>query len=253
MHANRSYPPDELRLVGYCRVSTNAQALKAVSVPEQEQDMRSWAEARGHALVAVCAEENGVSGTEGLDGRFAFVEALDLIRRGEADGLLVRELDRLARDVLIQEQFMREVWEAGGEVLSTHPSEANLRDDPDDPTRKLIRRLIGCVGEWEREMIRLRLRRGRAHKARQGHWVGGGPRLHPKYGFSLVGDESGRRYEPVPDEQDVITRILGGRSEGLSLRAIAGQLNDEDVAPPSGRCWYAGTVRLIAAREEIPA
>jgi DNA invertase Pin-like site-specific DNA recombinase len=242
--------PTPLRLVGYCRVSTNGQALKAVSVPEQATDMRAWADAQGHVLVQVCAEETGVSGAEGLDGRFAFVEALDVIRRGDADGLLVRELDRLARDVLIQEQFLREVWGVGGEVLSTHPSEANLRDDPEDPTRKLIRRLIGCVGEWEREMIRLRLRRGRAHKARQGHYVGGFGR---KYGFTLVPVNGKHDWEPNAGEQEIVARIIAGRAGGQTLGAIAEGLNAEGIAPPSGRAWYPMTVSRIASREAVAA
>jgi DNA invertase Pin-like site-specific DNA recombinase len=238
---------NQLRLVGYARVSTQGQGLQAVSVPEQERDMRAWCEAHGHVLVAVCAEEGGVSGAEGLDGRFAFVEALDMVKAGEVDGILVRELDRLARDMLIQEQFMREVWDGGGEVLSTHPSERNLRDDPEDPTRKLLRRMIGCVHEWEREMIKLRLRRGRAHKQRQGLYSGG-PRLHAKYGYNLVAAEGGFHYEPEPEQQRIISRIREQRGGGATLRAIAGELNDAATAPPSGREWYPATVKLIAER-----
>jgi DNA invertase Pin-like site-specific DNA recombinase len=237
--------PVPLRLVGYARVSTAAQALQAVSIPEQERDMRSWCEANGHTLVAVRGEDGGVSGTEGLEGRFAFVEALEMIKTGAVDGVLVRELDRLARDVLIQEQFMREVWDLGGEVLSTHPSEANLRDDPEDPTRKLIRRLIGCVHEWEREMIRLRLRRGRAHMASKGQYVGGKP-LHPRYGYQLVRGEDGTHaWDPIPNEQEVIRRIVEGRTAGLSSRAIAAELNAAGITPPAGLQWWHSAVQRV--------
>ncbi len=66
-------------------------------------------------------------------------------------------------------------WRTGAEIVSTAPSEANLRDDPDDPTRKLVRRLLGALGEWEREMITLRMRAGRRRKAERGGYAYGSP------------------------------------------------------------------------------
>jgi hypothetical protein len=54
----------------------------------------------------------------------------------------------------------------GRERFSTSPSEsAFLRDDPTDPSRALIRQVLGAVSEYERKMITVRLRAGRARKA----------------------------------------------------------------------------------------
>ena len=47
----------------------------------------------------------------------------------------------------------------GAEVFSTSDAEQGyLQDDPSDPSRKLIRQVLGAVAEYERAMIRLRLR-----------------------------------------------------------------------------------------------
>jgi hypothetical protein len=50
-------------------------------------------------------------------------------------------------------------------------------------------------------------------------------------------------------EQDVIRLMRQGRAGGLSLREIAGQLN-ECLIPnkDGGRTWQANTIRMILAR-----
>ena len=49
-------------------------------------------------------------------------------------------------------------------------------------------------------------------------------------------------------EQGVIRLMRQGRADGLSLRQIAGQLNQRLVPSKSNGVWQANTVRLILAR-----
>jgi hypothetical protein len=49
-------------------------------------------------------------------------------------------------------------------------------------------------------------------------------------------------------EQGVIRLMRQGRDGGLTLRQIAGQLNERLVASKSSGVWQANTVRLILAR-----
>ena len=49
-------------------------------------------------------------------------------------------------------------------------------------------------------------------------------------------------------EQDVIQLMRQGRAGGLSLRQIAGQLNERLVPSKDGGTWQANTVRLILSR-----
>jgi DNA invertase Pin-like site-specific DNA recombinase len=96
--------------------------------------------------------------------------------------------------------------------LSTAGGEANLHDDPEDPSRRLIRQVLGAVSEYERAMIALRLRRGRAAKGARGGFAYGSPAFgHRAAGRALVPDEreqaaiapgpkaAGRRCLPAPD------------------------------------------------------
>jgi DNA invertase Pin-like site-specific DNA recombinase len=70
---------------------------------------------------------------------------------------------------------MRDVWGQGKEVLSTAPSEADLRDDPEDPTRRLIRIIIGAVHAHNRDMTVLRMQRGKRRKQQRGGYLGAPP------------------------------------------------------------------------------
>jgi DNA invertase Pin-like site-specific DNA recombinase len=237
--------PTPLRLIAYVRVSTNGQTIKGDSPAAQEEACRAWAQAQDHEIIGVTSD-NGLSGTLDADDRPGLTSALLDIAEGEADGLVIRELDRLARELHVQEAVLSRVWAAGGHVFEVAHGEV-LQDDPDDPMRTFLRQVMGAAAQLEAGMIRMRMRRGRRRRARQGHYIGG-PRLHRKYGFALTASDGRFRYKPVPDEQQVIGRIRTERSNGQTLRAIAGILNSEDIAPPSGRCWYPATVRLIAER-----
>src|SRR5207244_2593385 len=100
------------------------------------------------------------------------------VRDGRVRGLVVYRLDRLARDLVLQEQLLSEVWRMHGVVCSTSPSEdAYLAPDDagDDPSRALIRQILGAVAQYERGMIRLRLRQGKARKVARGGYAGGAP------------------------------------------------------------------------------
>jgi DNA invertase Pin-like site-specific DNA recombinase len=68
----------------------------------------------------------------------------------------------------------RRVRRLGGGAFSTSAAESGyLVDDPDDPSRKLIRQILGAVSEYERAMIPLRLRSGRHRKAKHGGFAYG--------------------------------------------------------------------------------
>ena len=134
-----------MRIVGYVRVSTATQAEDGLGLDVQKAALRAWCKANGHRLTSILSDE-GVSGAKELEDRPGLADALDMIRSGKAQGIVVPRLDRLARDLIVQETILAEVRRIGGEVFSTSPAEASyLTDDPDDPSRKLIRQVLGAV------------------------------------------------------------------------------------------------------------
>lgn len=233
--------PNRRKVVAYLRVSTDRQAEEGLGLEVQADAIKAWAKAKNTRVVATFADE-GVSGSNGLDTREALLDAFNVIKASKADGLIVYRLDRLARDLIIQETLLAEVKRLGGEVFSTSAAEASyLTDDPDDPSRKLIRQVLGAVAEYERSMIALRLRSGRKRKAKDGGYAYGAP----PFGFRV---EDG---ELVPDEGEQATllraRVL--QKNGASVREIATTLNEEGRRTKRGARWHPTTVARVLGRD----
>jgi hypothetical protein len=53
----------------------------------------------------------------------------------------------------VQESLLDEIARQGGRVFSTSAGEQEvIEDDPDDPSRRLIRQVLAAVSEYEREI-----------------------------------------------------------------------------------------------------
>jgi DNA invertase Pin-like site-specific DNA recombinase len=231
-----------MRVAAYLRVSTDIQAENGMGLDVQRQAIKEWAKAHKHR-VALWTSDDGVSGSNGLDNRSGLLDAVQAIRDKAVLGIVVYRLDRLARDLVLQEQLLAEVWRMGGHVWSCSQSEdAYLQPDGDgsDPSRKLIRQVLGAVAEYERAMIRLRLRSGKARKAANGGWIGG----QVPYGWDAV---DGQLTENEVEQRALrLMRQLHAR--GLSSRQICSQLEAEGHRTKRGATnWQPRVVtRLLA-------
>ena len=63
--------------------------------------------------------------------------------------MLVEKLDRLARDLMIQETILRDLQRRSVTLVSIR--EPDLCSN--DPSRKLVRQIMGCIAEYEKSMI----------------------------------------------------------------------------------------------------
>jgi DNA invertase Pin-like site-specific DNA recombinase len=152
-------------------------------------------------------------------------------------------VDRLARDLIVQEQILAEVWRMKARAFTCADGEAAyLADDSDDPSRKLIRQVLGAVAEYERSMIALRLRAGRLKKAAEGGYAFGAP------GFGHRA--SNGSLEPLDAEQFAVARMVALRNEGRSYREICAALDAEGHRPRRAERWSPATVRNIVVRAE---
>jgi len=90
----------------------------------------------------------GVSGTKDLDNRPGLAALLD---RGESNGVkvvLVENATRLARDLMVGEVILQQLTNTGCQVI-TADSGTDLTADSVDPSRRLIRQLLGGVNEFD--------------------------------------------------------------------------------------------------------
>ena len=231
-----------MNVVGYVRVTKDRQAEQGLDLEVQKRALEAWAKENRHRITSIHQDEGG-SGSNHLQGRMGLAEALERLRDGEAQGLVVYRLDRLARDLMVQEGLLADIWKMGGEIFSTIPSESGyLTDDPDDPSRKFIRQVLGAMAEYERGMVALRLRLGRKRKAERGGFAFGSP----PYGYRS------EHRELVTDEQEgeALKMIHDLRKEGKSLPAICSALEAAGHRPKRGDRWHPTSVWRILKRDE---
>ncbi len=141
----------------------------------------------------------------------------------------MHRLDRLARELHVQEAVLGRVW--GAEAHAFEAVEGEIpRDDPDDPYRTFVRQVMGAAALLERAMIAARLRGGRKRKRERGGYAGGFKRR----GYEI--DEEGRL---VPDDAtgEILRKVIETR-EGRTLEQTAQELNRLGVPTLSGtgRC-----------------
>lgn len=222
-----------MKLVGYCRVSTENQE-KEGTIEIQRQALKAWADNNGHELVAVY-EDNGISGAKELEDRPGLAELFaGLEVSKDVKGVLIYKLDRLARDLYVQEHLIRELKKCSVELISL--SEPNLGDG--DPMRTAFRQFMGIVSQLERSFIAMRLSAGRMKKAKdQGKGYAGGR--------AAIGYKAKEKDLHVTAAADTVRLIYELRTQGFSLRAIVAELNAQQIPTASGGKWHPGTVKYI--------
>lgn len=223
--------PAEPTAVGYVRVSTLEQTT-GFGLEIQRQAIIDYC-AREHLDLTAILDDGGISGTASLEERPALSEALARIAESTASLLVVYRLDRLARDLLLQETILERLRADGGNVVSV--SEPDI--DSDDPTRVLVRHLLGAIAQYERALIRGRLTAGAAAKKAAGGYAGGRP------GFGQRAANSSLEIDR--DELATIDLARDLRRQGLTLRQVAARLDELGRLPKQGGRWHAATVRRL--------
>ncbi|MEU6170193.1 recombinase family protein [Streptomyces tanashiensis] len=232
-------PQTRLRLVMVRRVSTIGQAIDGYGLDAQDHDCRRWNSAAGHRIVhsVVDGDKVTTSGTSTVDEREGLMEAIEWIREGRADGILAPNLDRLARELTVQEAVLAYTWALGGRAFTADHGE-HLEDDEDDPMRTAMRQMRGVFHQLDRGMIRKRLKDGRASKAAKGGYAYGAP----PFGKQAVDGEL------VDAETEKATEELILRwheEEGIGPRPITRRLNEQGIPAKRGGKWHPATVARI--------
>lgn len=222
-----------VKAVSYLRVSGKGQ-VDGDGFPRQRETIGRYARAAGFELVGEYRDE-GVSGTKDLDDREGLSELLTRIRANGVRVVIVERADRLARDLIVGELILSQFRELGVKVIAAEGG-TELTAPDDDPTRTLIRQVLGAVAQFEKAVIVSKLKAARVRKRR------------------ATGRCEGRKpYGSRPGEADVVTLIHKLRrkprgGERLSYAAIAERLNAEGCPTRTGKPWAPETVRRIAMR-----
>ncbi len=146
--------------------------------------------------------DEGVSGTKELDDREGLSDLLARIRSNGVRVVLVERADRLARDLIVGELILNQLRELGVKVIAAD-SGTELTAGDDDPTRTLIRQVLGAVAQFEKAVIVSKLKAARVRKRR------------------ATGRCEGRKpFGTRPGEVDVVTRIHKLRRKPRGWRTV---------------------------------
>jgi DNA invertase Pin-like site-specific DNA recombinase len=219
--------------VSYVRVSGKGQA-DGDGPERQRQAIARFAKGAGLMLVEEFSDL-GVSGATELADRPGLAALLDRLESNGVRTVIVERADRLARDLMVQEVIVSQFMKAGARILTAEG--VDLTSGDDDPTRRLIRQVLGAVAEFEKRILVLKLRAARERMRARGERVEG---VKP-YGYD-------------DREKAVIARMRGLRRKPPkgrrpSFAHIAAQLNTEGHRNRAGREWSAQMVHhVLSAR-----
>jgi site-specific DNA recombinase len=183
---------------------------------------REHALKQGWSIVEELAEDD-----RGVSGASFELPQLNHIRKmaqaGDFDVLVVREIDRLSRNLakqlIVEEQLKR----AGVQI------EYALGEYPDTPEGRLNKHIRATVAEYEREKIIERMTRGRRLKVENGSVMVHG---RPPYGYQRAEVDGKTVLEICEPEAEIVRQIFHwyvygcDESGPMSVYAIAFKLNE---------------------------
>jgi len=203
-----------------------------LGVERQEQDCRALAERLGWTIVAVHSDSD-VSAYSGKP-RPGYRALLADLRAGVADAVVCWHTDRLHRSPTELEEYIAVCEPRGVPTQTVKAGPLDLAS----ASGRMVARQLGAVSRFESEHHSERARRARLQAATDGRWSGG---LRP-YGYA--GD--GMTVEPTEaaNVQWMASQVL----VGVSMRAIARELNARSARTSTGKQWTARDVAYVLAR-----
>jgi DNA invertase Pin-like site-specific DNA recombinase len=216
-----------MQVIGYASCVSSG-AGTALELRRQTEVIARECKDRGLDLLEVVGERSSATG-KGLD-RPGLAYALDRIKSQEATGLVVVEISRLTQSVSELGSIVELLLRLNVRLVAS----ADALDTGTDGGR-LAARLLIDVSRWERNRISERTRHG-LQAAR------------------LTGRSIGR--PAVADDPSLSGRIVQMRAQGMTLQAIADQLNEDGIPTVRGGTkWRHSSVQAAAGyrRGQRPA
>lgn len=185
------------RAVLYARVSSDDTKQDGRNLKGQITLCREYAQGKGYQIVAELSEDDrGASGAE-IDLP-ELTRIRDMAAAGEFDVLVVREIDRLSRNLAKQLIIEQELDRAGVQI------EYALVNYEDTPEGRLSKHVRAVIAEYEREKISERTKRGRIQKVKSGATV----TARAPYGYRLVNEDNRQSFEVVEAEAEIVRLIF---------------------------------------------
>jgi peptidoglycan hydrolase-like protein with peptidoglycan-binding domain/DNA invertase Pin-like site-specific DNA recombinase len=207
-------PLDGVRALGYVSVTANGDSQTG-AMGEQASEIDSLCERRGWRLVEVVRDVE--SGEGGALRRPGLTYAIGRVARGEASCLVVSQVSRLTNSAAELSRILELIARGGGRLVIMDVDLDTASEAGRVAANSLLR-----VGYWERRRVLENTRKGLA-----------AARAKRAAGRAAV--------EDLPALKE---RIVSMRSDGMTLQAIADQLNEEGIPTVrGGQKWRPSSVQ----------
>ena len=212
-----------MKVIGYVRVSTAKQGKSGLSIEAQESKIRKYCDLYDLELVDVIIDAG--ASAKSLD-REGMQTALQLLKSGKVQGLVVAKLDRLTRsikdlNVLIEGVFSKAELISVSDQVNTATANGRMGLN-----------LLMCMFQFERESAAERTAAAMQAKKAKGEYTGGKAPL----GWRV--DAQGNEV-PDEDEQELISIVREYRALRLSYSAIAQKLTESDFTSRTGNAKFS--------------
>ena len=202
----------------YCRVSSDEQATKGISIHDQEKRGIEYCESKGYDYELFI--DAGYSGTLDLSKRPRLDALMDLVYADpkEIDAIYVTDYDRLSRNVELGFLIKKDLINSGVILI-----ENGVQIDLKDESQELLVGLKNLISAHEVKKLVSRLKRALERNVIDGK-VGGGY----LYNYGYKKDEN-KKMVIDEYEAEVIKRIYNSYLEGESTKNIAVLLNKDQI------------------------
>jgi site-specific DNA recombinase len=181
-----------------------------------------------------------VSG-ETIAARPVMQQVLTEVEQGLWEGVLVVEIERLARGDTIDQGIIAQTFKYANTKIIT-PMKTY---DPNNTYDEEFFEFGLFMSRREYKTINRRLQQGRIQSVKEGKYVGN----KPPYGYRRVKLEKQKGFslEPVPEEAEVVKMIfdLYTRSDRIGVSLICRRLNDLKIPPAKGDVWVPASLQKL--------
>lgn len=213
----------KFKAIKYIRLSyTDDKTVESNSVSNQRKLIDDFIEQHPEIEVAAEKVDDGYSGV--LFDRPAFMEMMELIKNGEANCVIVKDLSRLGREYIETGRYLRRIFPAYGvRFIAINDNLDTLTEKADDLTVSVK----NIMNEAYARDISVKTRTALDIKRRTGDFVG----AFTVYGYLKTGDKH-KSLIVDPFAANVVRDIFRKRLDGYSAAHIAEELNKAGIQSP---------------------
>lgn len=222
-----------MKYVIYLRVSTKEQGKSGLGLEAQKHNCLSFIEKNNPGAKYIEFIDTS-SGALDVARRKVLLEAINELKKD--DVLLVAKRDRLARNVANVNIIESLVKSKRANIIS-----CDIGVVENHNTRAMMQ-VTDVFSELERGYISQRTKEGLAKKIARGERCGRIP-----YGYKLAFD--GIHLTDCEKERAILSKMVKWKSDGMTYRQIADQLNQGGLLSRQESEWWHGSVYRLIQRE----